>query len=233
MTSLVHLAARNNAHLYERVCGAHECITVVKDSHLLCLSQPPRFYGQAVTLLPGVGEVIALEVTGGFKDSFHDIEPDKERYELLFEASWIHSMADAPGELALEWKQVQNPEGLDEWESGWAYGDDEADDHPRQFPHSLLDCSDLSFHSAWKNGELVGGVIFNGSESVVGCSNLWAKGGSLEAVWQDLPSYAGRVFPRIDLVGYERGEDLNFALKVGFEVIGPLRVWVPKLPHAK
>ena len=75
---------------------------------------------------------------------------------------------------------------------------------------------------------MVAGLIFNRSESVVGCSNLWAKSGFLETVWHDLPSFAAQIHPGINVVGYERGVDLEFALQAGFEVIGPLRVWVPK-----
>jgi hypothetical protein len=228
MKSLVELAARDNAHVYQRVCGAHGCETLVKESHLICLGQPPRFFSQAVALQPGVGEVIAKEVSGGFKDSFFDIEPDCEVYEQLFEASWIHLSSREPSGLVLEWRQAQNPDQLDEWESGWAEGDDEAAHHPRQFPFSLLEVGDFAFHSAWQGGEMVAGLIFNRSESVVGCSNLWVKAGWLEAVWRDLPSYAAHTHPGIDVVGYERGVDLEFALQAGFEVIGPLRVWVPK-----
>lgn len=228
MTSLVKAAARNNAHLYQRVCAAHGCDTELRDSHLLCLGKPPRFYGQAVTLLPGVGDDIAKEVSGGFKDSFCDIEPDPDQYELLFEASWIRFLPAAGRSLALDWKTVQSANELDEWESGWAMGDEDAPNHPRQFPFSLLELEDLTFHSVWKKGQLVGGAIFNRSESVVGCSNLWALDGWHKTVWRDLPSYAGSLFPGVHIVGYERSDDLNFALDAGFELIGPLRVWVPK-----
>lgn len=228
MRSLVELAARNNAHVYQRVCAAHGCETLVKESHLICLGQPPRFFSQAVTLQPGVGDDIAQEVSGGFKDSFFDIEPDCKGYEMLFEASWIHLSSTEPSTLVLEWRQAQSPDQLDQWESGWAGGDDEAEFHPRQFPFSLLELGDFAFHYAWQRGEMVGGVIFNRSESVVGCSNLWAKAGWLKAVWSDLPGHTARVYPGIDLVGYERGADLDLALSAGFEVIGPLRVWVPK-----
>lgn len=228
MKSLVELAARNNAHVYQRVCAAHGCETLVKESHLICLGQPPRFFSQAVALQSGVAEVIAKEVSGGFKDSFYDIEPDPSLYGFLFEASWIHLPSSSPDDTVLEWKRVQNNTELDLWESGWAEGDDEASSHPRQFPFTLLDHGDFAFHSAWQGGEMVAGVIFNRSESVVGCSNLWAKDGWLEPVWRDLPAHTARFYPGIDVVGYERGLDLELALRAGFEAIGPLRVWVPK-----
>lgn len=227
MTSLVKAAARNNAHLYQRVCAAHGCETVLRASYLLCLGKPPRFYGQAVTLLPGVGDVTAKEVSGGFKDSFCDIEPDPFRYELLFKASWITFQPSAECALALDWKTVQCSNELDEWESGWARGDEEAPIYPRQFPYSLLKLEDLTFHSVWNQGQLVGGAIFNRSDSVVGCSNLWALDGWHKRVWQDLPVYAGSLFPGVQIVGYERGHDLDLALGAGFVVTGPLRVWVP------
>jgi hypothetical protein len=33
------------------------------------------------------------------------------------------------------------------------------------------------------------------------------------------------LFPGLPLVGYERGDDLERARRVGFEEVGPLRVW--------
>lgn len=141
---------------------------------------------------------------------------------------WIHLSSSALEDTFLEWKRVQNNTQLDLWESGWAEGDDEASSHPRQFPFSLLDHGDFAFHSAWQGGEMVAGVIFNRSESVVGCSNLWAKDGWLEAVWRDLPARTARLYPGLGVVGYERGLDLQLARQAGFNDIGPLRVWVPK-----
>jgi len=46
------------------------------------------------------------------------------------------------------------------------------------------------------------------------------------AVWRSLSLLAATVFPRLPVVGYESGNELQAALDAGFEIGDPLRVWV-------
>jgi hypothetical protein len=73
-----------------------------------------------------------------------------------------------------------------------------------------------------------GGVIANRTDSVVGLSNLFARredgqalrAGGIEAVLE--------TFPGCVLVGYESRRDLAELQHLGFQTLGPLRVWVRK-----
>ncbi len=221
----IELAATNNAYLYEAVCTAHGCETDFSDFLMLCKGTPPRFYAQAVTLMEGAAESVRARVTGGFKDSFHDVEPGED-YALLFEASWIWQDAGTPGETALTWTRASTDAELQVWEDGWATGDLEAADFPRQFPASLLDRTDFAFFSAWHDGFCVGGTALNCSPGVVGVSNVYSGGDHGVEIYGDLARLAADAFPGRPLVGYERDASLAAAVDAGFEAIGPLRVWV-------
>jgi hypothetical protein len=61
---------------------------------------------------------------------------------------------------------------------------------------------------------------------VLGISNVFATGGGTEVAWPGVLEAVHRLFPAVPVVGYERGEDLDAALRHGFEVLGPLRVWL-------
>lgn len=174
----------------------------------------------------GVDQLVNKHVTGGFKDSFHEIEPVDPRYSVLFSADWIWMDARDGGSVELEWKRVSSDSELLAWEERWADGDDDAKNHPRQFPSALLKKEDIEFWSASAKGEFVGGVLFNLTPPVVGISNLFTVGGFGEAVWNDLPQLIARQFPGLDMVGYERGSDLELAIRAEFELIGRLRIWV-------
>ncbi len=221
----VELAALNNAYLYEAVCSAHGCPTDFSDSLMLCIGAPPRFYSQAVTLMEGAEEVVHARVTGGFKDSFHDVEPGDD-YALLFEASWIWHGAAEPGETRFTWTKATTDAEMQAWEDGWAAGDAEAADFPRQFPASLLERQDFAFFGAMADGVRVGGAIFNLSPGVVGVSNEFVLGVSETELFRDLVTLAANTFPGRPVVSYDRGATLDAALAAGFESTGPLRVWV-------
>ena len=64
------------------------------------------------------------------------------------------------------------------------------------------------------------------ADGVVGLSNVVADAADAVAVWRSLSLLAAKMFPRLPLVGYESGSELQAALDAGFEIGDPLRVWV-------
>lgn len=174
----------------------------------------------------GAEDLVNAHVTGGFKDSFHEIEPADSSYRVLFSADWIWKDAGASGSVELDWRRVSDDAGLADWEARWAQGDEDAKNHPRQFPAVLLEKDDVEFWLAYVDGEFVGGVLLNATPPVVGISNLFSVGGFGEAVWMDLPLLIAQCYPGLDMVGYERGDDLEHALGAGFASVGRLRIWV-------
>lgn len=226
MLDKVELAARNNAMWCDGMCRAHGQPTEFTENLWICRGTPPRYHSNITTLKPGSIEFIRKEQPGGFKDGFHDIDAVELGYQALFSANWIWMDEPGPGEANFEWNRAQTDEDLRFWEAGWEVGDEDAANHPRQFPPSLLDDPNNAFLFALEDGHLVAGCILNLTEPVVGLSNTFALGIDLDDFWHDLPLLANSTFPGMSVVGYERGIDLDHALTAGFESIGDLRVWV-------
>lgn len=93
-------------------------------------------------------------------------------------------------------------------EPGWARVDDRFDD-----PSVAV----------WSNG--VAGVTANRDGCFAGLSNLYTQG-DLDEAWRGATSAVAASFPGLPITGYERGEDLDAALRDGYTALGPLRVWL-------
>lgn len=163
---------------------------------------------------------------GGFKDGFYDVEAGDLGYRELFEAEWIWMEPWPHGGGKLEWRRVLSDDELLAWEAGWAEGDDDAATSPRQFLATLLDNDDNAFLGGYQNGVLVAGCILNLTAPVIGLSNTFSLGISRDELWTELRAVSSVVYHDYPIVGYERGEDLEAALRVGFQSIGKLRVWL-------
>jgi hypothetical protein len=141
----VVLAARNNALWCDGMCQAHGQPTEFTKNLWICRGTPPRYHSNLSTLQPNSLEAVKKESPGGFKDGFYDIDADQFGYQLLFEASWIWMDSSEAGQTIFEWRRVQNDEELLAWEAGWEVGDEDATNHPRQFPPSLLQDQNNAF----------------------------------------------------------------------------------------
>ena len=73
---------------------------------------------------------------------------------------------------------------------------------------------------------IVAGGIANRTGDVVGVSNIFTPEDAAQDFWASFVHMAMETFPGLALVDYERGADLKIAHSVGFQSIGPLRVWV-------
>jgi len=94
------------------------------------------------------------------------------------------------------------------------------------FRTDLLDDPAVTFLAAHDGGALVAGVIGNSDAGVAGVSNLFVRGADPDLVWAGASAAVSARFPGLPLVGYEQGEDLEFARRAGFVTAGPLRVWI-------
>lgn len=71
----------------------------------------------------------------------------------------------------------------------------------------------------------VGGGVLVTTGGVTGLSNVFASGVAMGVVLQSLAKVVWARHPTQPLIGYESGADLEAARRVGFEVVGHLRVW--------
>ena len=240
MTSrLIAQAARNNALWCDKVCAAHGRPGEFHETLWLNRRGVPRYYPDAVTLA-GAGsaaaqtEAIAALVESPrqsawtVKDSFACLDLDKQGFLPLFDAEWLHMQApirDASRQSEnLQWRRVSSGADLIGWEQEWAATDPDVG-KSRLFTPGLLSEPDILFVRLLVNGATVGGGILNCGPGIVGLSNLFVRSIDLEAAWRGLVRAAATTFPGLALVGYDRGDELAAAHRVGFATIGPLRVW--------
>lgn len=231
-------AARNNAEWCDAVCRSHGNPGEFHDGMWLNRHPVPRFYPNAGTLagptqrqLDLIDELVAARLPRGWaiKDSFAMLDLASRGFEVLFPAQWIYMPAsrvrkDASAGRATRWELVQSDRALADWESAFSRssGDIGGD---RIFLPTLLENRDIGVFAGSSDDRIVAGAIANRSDGVVGWSNFFAPRTELrELAVESIAAIAG-LFPDLPIVGYEHGENLRRASALGFESIGPLRVW--------
>lgn len=231
-------AARNNAELCDAVCRAHGNPGEFHENIWLNRKPMPRFYPNAATLaepssqqLDLIDELIAARLPSGWavKDSFSMLNLEPRGFRMLFDAEWIYLPGSrikniASARMSARWEMVHNDLALAEWELAWSRsaGDSSKD---RIFLASLLENKDLAVLAGYRYGKIVAGAIANRSDEVVGWSNFFAPAAEMRDRAAESLATIGGVFPGLPIVGYEHGDDLGNAHALGFESLGPLRVW--------
>ncbi|MFO1080608.1 MAG: hypothetical protein U1E23_08285 [Reyranellaceae bacterium] len=180
-------------------------------------AQPvPRFYPNAVTLsasdddLAEQRSAIELLVASNLptrwavKDSFARLDLTRQGFEVLFEASWIRGAWTGPAPATdIVWsRETAGGDGLP-----W-------------------DDANFALFRGRRGFQVVAGGMLYRAAGVVGLSNVVAESADAVTVWRSLAVLASQAFPRLPLVGYESGGELQAALDAGFEIGDPLRVWV-------
>ncbi|MEE1788704.1 hypothetical protein PUR71_38250 [Streptomyces sp. SP17BM10] len=228
--SLVQAAARNNAEWCAVMSRTHGLRSAFGRQAWSSPVRTPPYYPDAVTLVPGAdrADLLARIDTGapgaGVKDSFADLDLTQAGFRVLFDAQWIHRPASAPAAAPdLAWDVADSPETLRAWALAWDDGGG-AEDLFR--PELLDDPATFVLAGRHDDGRVVSGAVASRSDHVVGISNVFALEGGSDAAWPVVLDAVHRLFPALPVVGYEHGEDLDAAVRHGFEAIGPLRIWL-------
>lgn len=193
-------AVRSNARWCDAVCRAHGVAGEWTDDVWLAGAPTPEDYPDAVTLVPGAK--VDLAGLRSIKDSYADLEPPG--FEVLFEATWLTWPG---GKASPDLEIVTDASGLIAWEAGWG-------GPTGTFTEALL--ASVEVRAARRGDRIVAGAIVHDHD----LSNVFTP--DRESRWWS--TLAGAT----PLVGYERGADLDAALRAGFEPLGPLRVWVKR-----
>jgi hypothetical protein len=222
-------AALNNAEWCDIVCRSHGLATRFAGDAWTSPTRAPQLYPDAVTLASdaSAGDVLArIDATVGcsVKDSFASLDLSALGFRVLFDAEWIVRAGDtpAPAPAGPRWEQVRGLDDFARWKRAWS-----GEDGPTAvFRDELLDHHAVSVLAARDGGRVVAGAILNRSERVVGVSNFFAGEQIASACRRGLIVFTAARFPGSTLVGYESGDELAAARESGFEVAGPLRVWI-------
>lgn len=248
MDERVAQAVRNNAVWCDAMCRAHGRPGEFRPAIWTNRHPVPPFYSNAVTLtrdghanqLAAIRELLEAGIPGSWsvKDSFSTPNLDLAPlgFEVLFEATWIYRSAarrPAASIPGVRWARLTEVAELATWELAWR-GDSANtvdDGQPRIFLPPLLQDETIAVVAAYEDGRIVAGAIGNitddvTADAVVGVSNIFLlahsglgyRAGCIAAVME--------AFPGRPLVGYEWADDLAAMQELGFEALGPLRVWV-------
>lgn len=226
-------AARENAEWVDLFCRSHGITGQLGNRVWRSPRRTPPFYPDAVTISPEATEsdaVSGIDRTAGasVKDSFAALDLTPCGFSRLFDARWLWRDGDArapratPATARVAWETVTTPGGLAAWESAWAGGAPPTG----FFAPSLLDSGQVRFLAGYDGDALVAGVLLHLAKRVVGVSNLFVRELPSTDVWLwCLPSVSEAAAGR-PLVGYLPEKAAGAALRSGFEVLGPLTVWV-------
>ena len=217
----IALAARNNAEWCDTVTRSWGGHGRFEPEVWINPGEAPPFYPNAVTLVPTEHVPAAISAAEGdfaVKDSFAVLDLAPLGYAPLFDAYWIwRDPQPLAKSSAAVWRIVGDAESLARWEVAWRDGDPPLE----QFRPALLQEPDHAFIAVEAEEEIVAGCVASRSAAVVGVSNLFAPddlaAGCLAAV-QDFA-------PGLPVVGYEQGPALALMKRLGFQELGPLRVW--------
>ncbi len=165
----------------------------------------PDRYPDAVTLTDDATEADVLaaidDSTGAsVKDSFSALDLRPHGYAVHFDAEWIHCASAAP--------PADAPIA---WEVG---------------PHDEMPSDEVVALTGHAHGEVVARAVANLASGVVGLSTVAASDGWLDETWRSVAAAAQGHFPDTPVVGYEEGAALASAVRHGFDVIGPVRIWM-------
>jgi hypothetical protein len=209
---------------YEDLFALHGISTSLDDGVWRSLGPPPPLHSDVVTVEPAatadaVNHALAGRPTWGFKDSFATVRPAGASVELLFEAAWIHreAAADTSRSRGSPWRRVASVEELARWNAGW--------DTAAVLLPDLLKRAHFAILGRFDNSDITAGAVARLGSGTVDLSNVHPTGDAA-VDWEELIDAVAAEFPGRDVVGYERGEDLDAANAAGFESVGPLRVWI-------
>ena len=243
LSEQINQAAYNNAVWCDTVCRAHGIPGEFYAQVWLNRSAVPAYYPNVVTLSgeSGVEEQMqaiesliddGLLTSFAVKDSFNTLDLGQSGFHALFEATWLWRDSSLPQPTDLpedvRWAIVEQPQELAQWELAWAALPDNqpSASQAQIFLPPLLADQDVVFVAAYRDEQIVGGAVANRTGNVVGLSNQFAPEGEALGYWAGCIAVIMEVYPDHAIVGYERGAELDSARTLGFEDVGPLRVWI-------
>lgn len=219
------MAARNNADWYAMMFAIHGLNYRRSRIAFLALDNPPPYHSRMTTLDPEAGtdllELVSQNMDRprfGIKDSFDCLGLAEKGLKELFTAEWFYANKIRPGDTS-KWVRIESTEDLLLWEAAWKDGGSPSEQ--RQFPNAILEREDVAIWGRRISSGFDAGVVANFSTDCVGLSNCFGEDAYPSAA--ALCAELGRGLP---IVGYDRDDNLDAALSVGFESTGRLRIWV-------
>jgi hypothetical protein len=228
----------NSLGWYEAVLRTHGVSGVITGGVWTCHEEVPPYYSNAMTIDSSDAVVqtevlrdLAKDLVRPFsvKDSFALLDLAPLGLQPLFDAEWMWRdpssgppSADQPSDV--EWRRVTSNEELADWETAWRTNGSPAS--TRVFLPALLTPGDVVLLAGRKGGRIVAGCAANHTPGVVGFSNFFAEDAEREVLMAAAIGETMLLAPGLPVVGYDGGDDLVHATRLGFHTVGALRVWL-------
>ena len=237
MGSQTSACVSNSLSWYEAVLRPHGISGEITRGVWTCRQRVPPYYSNAITVdafdAAGQTEVLrdlAKDLVRPFsvKDSFAVLELAPLGFRPLFDAQWMwrdpSSGTPEHGRRNLEWRRVTTNDELNDWEAAWRANGSPAD--TRVFLPDLLTPGDVVLFAGHQGDRIVAGCAANRSPGVVGFSNFFAEGPDREPLMASALGAVMLLAQGLPVVGYDSGDDLAHAERLGFHTVGALRVWL-------
>ncbi|MFZ1991522.1 MAG: hypothetical protein WAW96_17335 [Alphaproteobacteria bacterium] len=230
------ICAANSVDWYRAILATHGLVGNIESGVFVCTGKVPPYYSNASTfVLEDAGAqmrvitALAKNLIRPFSinDCYARLPLDRLGFRKLFDAQWIwhDTELNATGRAASPWRRITTAEELKAWEVAWrALGSPTGE--PVFLP-PLLQNPAVAIFAAHKGANIVAVCAANRSERAVGLSNFFTSTDGdamalLNAALAEIAAFA----PGLPIVGYERGDALENAVRAGFSVVGPLRIWL-------
>ncbi|MFK7915605.1 MAG: hypothetical protein AB8B93_16940 [Pseudomonadales bacterium] len=219
-------AVLNNAAWCRAIADSHNVDSIDQGALWYCDKALPRLYPNIVTLAEHTPTGALIETLDtrlapgwGIKDSFSDLDLLPAGFTKAFDAQWYCRPAaqQTPSRDDHDYtlSAVTDERSLLHWSNAWGNGAD-------IFNPALIRNAAVELVYVERGGAITAGLALNRTGGVVGLSNVFGKPSDLLAC----VSLVARQHPDDLLVGYGDTTELAAVSPLGFEPIGPLRVWV-------
>ncbi len=231
---LARQAALNNAIWCNTICTSHGAPGTFDEDVWFTTYATPPYYPNLVTLAPDavdeqlqrvdeIVEAIGRDHGVGIKDSFSRLDLSSRGFDPIIEAEWYALTKPTTGASAEQVATVTGDAALLEWEEAWSAT---SPSDVRMFKPELLEMADVLFLAEREDGRIRAGVIANLSAGILGISNLFMPPKHARAFVLSAVSVLQERFGGVPIVGYSGGVELQFMQSLGFESLGPVKVWV-------
>ncbi|HEY0735720.1 MAG TPA: hypothetical protein VGD69_12490 [Herpetosiphonaceae bacterium] len=212
---------------------------------------PPPTLPRAITLIAdlhadhiaAISSLLAADIPGTWavEDSFAVLDIASMGFRSPFSTTWLwrssepvhfepepdylHWRETVAERAHVRWSQIESAPELLAWEMAWR-GQPNDDPYARVFFPALLEDDSIVILAAYRDEQIVAGVIANRTGPVVGLAEMfvpahdtrWFKTGCVIAVQER--------FPGLPIVGYESSRNLGMFRAMGFEELGLRRIWM-------
>jgi hypothetical protein len=152
------------------------------------------------------------------KDAWARLDLAPLGFEPLFEAQWLYREAKPLEKISnISFEHITTAEGLREFAAAC-----NGDELTYVYTPALLQ-PDIVWIVVREEGKLIGGVTCFSAEGLNGINNLFARDKALE---EALIREAVNAFPDLPSCDYTGEDSIAPYLKLGFETVGKLRVWL-------